>query len=378
MKYLNILLLVVFVSVTYTGYSQTVITRTVNLDMPDVEFQLLSNGIPILENDFLYINAVPEMPNMIGRFVSDNSNLNIDIKITFIFRKYCNNDPNASESYIDAHCRGNNPVRDKITNFPTTGFQTIHVSSDWDINQLIGNSFLGGQAIITWKISGSSNEHTFTFYVRGNNPTENAIKSEIDRISNGNPWFFKKIVRQESDYRQFNNGTATAEWTNSDKCPNWGAPDGWGLVQKDPPDSEADLWNWMTNLETGYNFLMGEKHGIATGAWNRNYEEYQQYMAIYPNYSYLGTTTYTASTSVCFALNPTGTQRSFFDGVWIKSYNGNTGGDPIPGETGNYAGYYYVWQNRGDDENSPHWAVQNLNTENPPVDYVAGVCSHND
>ena len=57
---------------------------------------------------------------------------------------------------------------------------------------------------------------------------------------------------QESTHRQFN-----AVRYAGIGLPLWGAPDGWGLMLRDPLQSEAQLWNWRTSLQIGINWLNG-------------------------------------------------------------------------------------------------------------------------
>jgi hypothetical protein len=379
--YKQIFLLGILCFIAIGGNCQTIISRTVNLEYPEVEFQLFSDGIQILENDFIYIDAVPEMPNMLAQVTTTSSqNINIEIKLTINYIKYCFDDPDGS---INENCRSN-PVRILTDNYPGTGYANIEVNNQWSINNAMNNDFRGGEAIVYWKIAGTTVENEFKFYIRGLNPSETVVKDYLDVVSGCGCWFLHKLVRTEtSQLNQFNFGDPGTEFTNSNACPNWGPPDGWGIMQLDPPVITDILWNWKTNVAHGWDWLNGEKKNIATSKWNYYNGLYDVAINIDPSLINSGITHYpTGNGNVIFDLTPTGDEKSFFDGIWIKNYNGSSGGHIKPGvfdeegEPVHYAGYYYIWQNEGDDVDNPHWAVQNSNSNDR--DYVNEVCSQND
>lgn len=137
------------------------------------------------------------------------------------------------------------------------------------------NKIRGGKATLICHATDSKD--TLIFYIRGTNPTEQEIKNFLlQQGYSTDVWFLTRMIRQESQYRQFNPGTKYGI-ASSVGCPNWGAPHGWGLMQLDVlnsscgelnkdekyrPSAEA-LWNWKENLKVGYAFLTGEKKGIA-------------------------------------------------------------------------------------------------------------------
>jgi hypothetical protein len=336
--YKQILLIGIFVYLAIGGYSQTIISRTVNLDYPEVEFQLLNNGVQVQEDAFLYIDDTPAMPNLVGRFISDNNTLQVEANISVQFIKYYNN------------VVAQGVVRTRTTPFP---FRTM-----------------------SWAIFLSNNENTFVFYIRGNNPEENVVQTLLSELSNDGIWFLNRLVREESQYEQFNDGGApSTDWTSSDDCPNWGYPNGWGLMQLDPPGLENNLWNWRENVTNGYNFLNGEKRNIALGGWNQHIGAYNTDRALDASLTNSGETHTTIingdNETFDFDLEPGVGEYSLFDACWIKAYNGVSGDIPIPGENRVYTGYYYIWRNQGDDAENPRWVINNTNSNDR--DYVSDV-----
>ncbi len=184
-----------------------------------------------------------------------------------------------------------NLCRDDETSFPSGGdWQEIDDEETWDVN--FGTSFRGGKACVIAR-SGEVAD-TLIFHIRGQNPEVGLIQAYQATIPDGNTWYFPRMLRQESSFRQFNNGTSgtnngapvTEETRAIDNGgrPNWGPPYGWGLKQLDNlgdtygyqtgfngrygpfPD---ELWNWQANQRKGVEFFNGEKLGAAQNAWDR-------------------------------------------------------------------------------------------------------------
>ena len=89
------------------------------------------------------------------------------------------------------------------------------------------------------------------YEIHGENPTQEQIFTHADLLEE------KAMCWYESSFRQFN----AAKYTGIG-LPRLGAPDGWGLMQRDPLPSEAHLWNWDTNMREGTAYL-GKVRGNA-------------------------------------------------------------------------------------------------------------------
>ena len=181
--------------------------------------------------------------------------------------------------------------RDDQTSFPSNGdWQEIDNEATWDVN--FGNSFRGGKVYAIAR-SGEVAD-TLLFHIRGQNPDVGLIQAYQTTIPNGDAWYFPRMLRQESTFRQFNNGTpgpsngapvteGTRAIDNGGRS-NWGFPYGWGLKQLDNlgatyghltdfngrfGPSPDELWNWQANQRKGVEFFNGEKLGAAQGEWNQ-------------------------------------------------------------------------------------------------------------
>ena len=250
---------------------------------------------------------------------------------------------------------------------------------------LLVGKIRGGKATLYCKVE--NQRDTVEFYIRGTNPTEQAVKDYINE-QGYDLWFLTRLIRQESNYLHFNTGTNYGpNWDNTQGCPNWGPPHGWGLMQLDAlnqqigdhfvnnrwrPPAQA-LWDWKTNIDLGYNFLTEEKWGIANNWISRQMTQVNRWNADNPDDPIehhpdqeegQGTRiiTYTHAASPNFNYTwgrlPVGL-RSFIDAVWIKGYNGNSNG------------YYYSIVVPQDPVLKPYWELRRTNNDNH--NYVGAV-----
>ncbi len=194
----------------------------------------------------------------------------------------------------------------------------------------------------------------------------NPARADVEAAVAGGPWFVDAIVQQESTFRQF---------LSSPGYPLWGTPNGYGLMQLDPPPTLATVHNWRQNVADGLVRL--NQHGVeAERRWTHpTAGQRAQYEAYISNPNSTPTQGFPAcgnlanpcvpvhqdiQTGGCsFAHNPIGNQRSFRDGIWIKNYNGATT-------------LWMVWRNNV--PGVPYWQNNPLN--NRGEDYVSLVCSH--
>jgi len=141
--------------------------------------------------------------------------------------------------------------------FPATGVKTLAGDVRWMIFQEWGNEFFGGNATIkvTAKKGASQASRTLQFKIRGENPDDSIAKDYI--VANqGQFWYAWAIGQHESRqgsyiYNQFN----SAAYPSIEHLPNFGAPDGWGIMQLDSTRGSAittdEVYNWQTNADGG-------------------------------------------------------------------------------------------------------------------------------
>jgi hypothetical protein len=308
-----------------------------------ISIEVESNGKRINENSFVTISAIPEMPEI---KVKNTSASDIIFRLRIEYRR----DIRTDDEY-----------------FPGSEWEKIKPGETWKVD--FGDKIRGGKATLLYKTG--NKEFSFVFHIRGLNPTESEVKNYLT-LQGYNIWFLTRMIRHESSYHQFNEGTNYGpEWSNSQGCPNLGPPHGWGLMQLDIiggtrsnplRPSAQQLWDWKSNIRGGVEFLLGEKHIIAENnlssantiisTWNR------------PGVSFItkspttdGGITYTHSISSSFnhEINshfgnlPVDPNKSYIDACWIKTYNG----------VGPHH-YYYLLQE--DNKTIPHWEICDYST----------------
>ena len=186
------------------------------------------------------------------------------------------------------------------------------------------------------------------YKIEGINPSRDAVKT----YAGESPWFLPRIIDQESNFRQF---------ISSPGKPLWGTPDGWGLMQLDPPPADQTLWNWQQNINDGTT-LLADKGANSGAFWQRQVNQYNQYNQtngtnIQPHLDIV-------LNDITFSYSPTGDQKPFSDGLWIKNYNGSS------------RGYWMTWKNTNLPPNVlPYWQLNDLNSNGH--NYVAAICSRN-
>jgi hypothetical protein len=193
---------------------------------------------------------------------------------------------------------------------------------------------------------------SFSFSIRGQNPSEASVKGALGT----NPWFVQRIAKLESSYRQFGN----------DNDPLFGPPHGFGIMQLDPPGGSQNIWNWTSNVDAGRAIINAFQAGsyefwttqqVQFETWN---SQHQANPVAQPADDPEG--------NVIFSYSPTGANKSFADAIWIKQYNGAP------------SGHYLVWQNGSGHEDAPFWEYHKCETvviKGVPqtICYVNLVCS---
>lgn len=130
---------------------------------------------------------------------------------------------------------------------PPSGTVNVSGSNTWQ--PAWGNLLAGGNEITVY-VSATANGATSPtsgkdgFEIHGENPTQAQLFAQANLIE------ARAVMWQESTHRQFK-----AIRYSGVALPLWGTPDGWGLMQRDPLQSEAQLWNWQTSLQLGISHL---------------------------------------------------------------------------------------------------------------------------
>jgi len=310
--------------------------------------ELRNNGALINEGTYVLITGDPTMPTLSVKARSNmaNSNTEVSFRLKIEYRR----DNRQDENF-----------------FPANGAKRIKANKNWDID--FGGNIRGGKA--TLYCDYGTKKDTVIFHIRGTNPTEQAVRDHIASQGYG-IWFFTRLIRQESNFRQFNSGRRHTERNNGRGCPNWGMPHGWGLMQLDLLDggqrpTAQELWNWKANIDRGYLFLNGEKRRMVNTHFSRKLAIIQQWNRRNQKDSVEahadqteGLITYSHANSNYFTHDfgrtQQGTNKSFIDATWIKNYNGSS----RPGGRG---GYYYDIE-RTDQQCAPYWIIYNLNNNN--------------
>ena len=213
---------------------------------------------------------------------------------------------------------------------------------------------------------------TFTIYGDNNLPTLSQAQTYINSVQ-GQYWFLNLIGSEETygmiacslanGYHQF----------DSIGRPCWGAPNGFGLMQIDPPTGTSQpvrgvLWNWKTNIAAAIEEL-NTKAVEGNPFWSRQLQQWQQWNADADRANQpekkvdvpVGPDTQIQA-KCPFGLNLDGTvpagSRSWADAILIKMYNS--------------APHHYIsWDDR--DPLNQKWLFNQTNGNG--FDYVHKVCT---
>jgi hypothetical protein len=266
-------------------------------------------------------------------------------------------------------------LRDSTTWFPSqSGYQSIPVTGSILLSAMLNGDYRGGKAILHYKLDTETTWSDYTFYIRGYNPLKSNVYAYVASLPDSlAPWFYKKMMTHESGsqidthLRQFNpDGNVSPDWTSTIATPNWGYPDGWGIMQIDLSSigqhlPEQGLWSWQYNVRRGLWVLNGKLNNrVAPGASGRGARQFwEEQVAAYYDFCNANpgsappppdNITYGAST---FGYTPQTGQHSFRDAIWIKQYNGASGGN------------FISWV-------SNHWEIHSTNSSG--INYVQIVC----
>ena len=144
--------------------------------------------------------------------------------------------------------------RNDLHRIPASGTMDIVGNGDWTPNW---GSLLAGGAVevhVAASIGGSSEatDEQTGYQIRGTNPPKSLVKSGCT------------IQEQVVIYKE-----SWPKWCQFDSSgwPIFGPPNGWGLMQLDPPPSELVIWNWRENRAQGQSILASKY------AWGLGYPQ---------------------------------------------------------------------------------------------------------
>lgn len=206
--------------------------------------EVRANNQLLSTDQIVYISSAPAMPTLTAKLTGSPSG-NLDWSLSQDF------------------------TRNGLSNDPDYEKNNASATATWDINSTIGGNFFGGK--ITVSLQDTAQETCdFVFHIRGTNPSEATVKSYIGT----SPWYTIPIAKQESNFLQFNTGSASINDLIK-ACPNFGPPNGWGIMQLDPPPSNTAVWNWQDNVDEGKAYLSTPCRTDAA-AWIASQEAQQQ------------------------------------------------------------------------------------------------------
>ena len=234
-------------------------TFMMEADVHIIKVELKYGTTVVNEDDYVYINATPQIPQLKASLKPTGLSGNVKWRLHIEYKRSPRND--------DEYYPG-----------PTaSSWKTLAAGATWDIASEFGADFRGGKATLYCEYQGVQCDQVF--HIRGNNPTEAAVEAEIGV----NPWYAKPIAKWESSkpqqgryYAQFNTiGVLGPNSGDYKWCPNFGGPNGWGIMQLDPPPSDETLWNWKVNIADGKAHLANPCRTKAE-AWMASQESQQQ------------------------------------------------------------------------------------------------------
>jgi hypothetical protein len=332
--------------------------------------QLLVGETVVTEDTVLLITAEPAMPDIRAR-VNGAVGRKYMMKCVIQYNRPC-------------VANGVNRSPNQTSSFPVSGWEEVDAGELWDIDfgtdaETNRPKIRGGIAYLIIA-QDSVVLDTIRFFIKGTNPTVQQVNTFVNQAPYNTLWFFKKIIFHESgtpnnltaQARQFNVYNANHEnlaenWNAFSRCPNFGQPCGWGLMQLDNPRPSAQaLWDWKANIEFAYDLMQDKRQAVINNLNNA----WLTISTLLPNTTINvidqnidGTITYRHQRSTHFAHNidnhfgdlATAPERSLIEACWIKTYNGLA--------TPDGSRHYYRFEPGNEDQRTPHqWHIYDYAT----------------
>jgi hypothetical protein len=329
----------------------------------------------INEGDFIFISSKPEMPKIyvkpdIWLRIAKTDSITKEIPYLNWKSKIA---IRAKIQYKKYNKYGELIRNDSIT-IPSTDWDSIKVNDIWHLD--FKNNFCGGTVTVECMFNESLISKTF--YIRGINPSKEEILAYL-KEKGYNEWYLPKMIMHESKMNQFNSGTDFKP-DSFVGCPNWGYPNGYGLMQLDNfGDNENgskiyatthELWNWKSNIDRGVKFLREDKAKWARDkmeGYMKKYNEYKHriegpikyYIAEGPNagLEVIELREGNNTEYEIFSIYPTVRERSMTDAITIRYYNG---------------GLYCEYKPKNIDDGRSPWVIKPINGNG--FNYVERIC----
>ena len=329
----------------------------------------------INEGDFIFISSKPEMPKIYVRpdiwlRIAKTDSITKEIPYFNWKSKIA---IRAKIQYKKYNKYGELIRNDSIT-VPSTDWDSIKVNDIWHLD--FKNKFCGGTVTVECMFNESLISKTF--YIRGINPSKEEILAYL-KEKGYNEWYLPKMIMHESKMNQFNSGTDFKP-DGFVGCPNWGYPNGYGLMQLDNFGENKDgtkiyatiheLWNWKSNIDRGVKFLREDKAKWARDKMEGYMEEYNEdkhkiegpikyYIAEGPNagLEVIELREGNNTEYEIFSIYPTERERNMTDAIIIRYYNG---------------GLYCEYKPKNIDEGRSPWVIKPINGNG--FNYVERIC----
>jgi hypothetical protein len=214
-------------------------------------------GMAISPNSTVFITPAPAFPSLVASLVPAqgqplSGNVSWQFVATYTSPEYTNTKTGVVSSTA------------YTCSAPGSGPGTLPAGTPWNIANEGETTICGGNATISCTYGSYS--RTFALKVLGQNPAPSAAQTLLESYtwtSPPVPWFLFKLVNHESVFRQFN---ASGSRIN---LPNYGPPQGFGIMQLDPPDNLSQIWDWTRNVNEGARRLDQIYRPPAVNAWAR-------------------------------------------------------------------------------------------------------------
>ena len=268
-------------------------------------------GAPVSPNSIVYISPVPQFPALVATLIpAAGQTLSSAVSWQFVATYNSPVDP-IKKTYVTYTCTA-----------PGSGPRVLAANVPWNIANEGPNLICGGNVIISYTYGAYSRQ--FSFNIWGQNPALGTVKALLNSYAWQNmpaPWFLFQLVNHESQFHQFNAGNVRTSQ------PNWGPPQGFGIMQLDPPDTVFQIFDWTQNVPEGERRLDQIYGPPSAPAWNQQLQLWAAWNEQYPQATYPPPPPISQGTCT-FQYPPTGVAHPFSDAIWMGFYNTGPGGTP--------------------------------------------------
>ena len=214
----------------------------------------LDSGEDVERDGIVYVTAEPSMPNLVARYLRSNGGDPVEMALEIRYQ-------------VNVQQGAYTKLSDDVVHFPdaTGEYESLNAPYEWNLRDEYSENFSGGEVTLHLRLDSMSEPDEFTFKIRGENPEDADVIAYIESAHTFN--FLPAMVRHESyvphagpsyQFNQFN--PAVLDNDQVDELPNYGGPDGWGLMQLDGNGLDRqitteELWNWRTNVDSGIEVL---------------------------------------------------------------------------------------------------------------------------